>query len=56
MKRKRYSEEQIAFGLRQAKNGIMVEEVCRKLGRLRGDVLSLEEAVRRHGCGRASTG
>jgi putative transposase len=32
MKRKRYSNEQIAFALRQAENGTMVEEVCRKLG------------------------
>ena len=32
MKRKRYSDEQIAFALRQAENGITVEEVCRKLG------------------------
>jgi putative transposase len=30
MKRKRYSNEQIAFALRQ--NGTTVEEVCRKLG------------------------
>jgi len=32
MKRKRYSNEQIAFALRQAENGTTVEEVCRKLG------------------------
>lgn len=32
MKRKRYSDEQIAFALRQAENGTTVEEVCRKLG------------------------
>ena len=32
MKRKRYSDEQIAFALRQAETGITVEEVCRKLG------------------------
>ena len=32
MKRKRYSEKQIAFALRQTENGITVEEVCRKLG------------------------
>jgi putative transposase len=32
MKRKRYSDEQIAFALRQAESGILVEEVCRKLG------------------------
>ncbi len=32
MKRKRYADEQIAFALRQAENGMTVEEVCRKLG------------------------
>ena len=32
MKRTRFSEEQIAFALRQAEAGSSVEEVCRKLG------------------------
>lgn len=32
MKRKRYSDEQIAFALRQAENGTAVEEICRKMG------------------------
>ncbi len=32
MKRKRYSDEQIAFALRQAENGTLVDEICRKLG------------------------
>jgi putative transposase len=32
MKRKRFSEERIAFALRQAEAGNSVEEVCRKLG------------------------
>jgi putative transposase len=31
MKRKRYSDEQIAFALRQAENGV-TDDVCRKLG------------------------
>ena len=31
MKRKRFTEEQIAFALRQAEGGIPVKEVCRKL-------------------------
>jgi putative transposase len=30
--KKRFSEEQIAFALRQAEGGIPVTEVCRKLG------------------------
>ena len=32
MKRKRFSEEQIAFALRQAESGTAVTEVIRKLG------------------------
>src|ERR1700712_5545361 len=32
MKWKRYSDEQIAFALRQADSGTAVEEICRKLG------------------------
>jgi putative transposase len=32
MKRKRDRNEQIAFALRQAENGTLVEEVCRKTG------------------------
>ena len=32
MKRSKYTEQQIAFGLKQAELGTPVEEVCRKLG------------------------
>ena len=32
MKRKRFSEEQIAFALRQAETGTAVKEIIRKLG------------------------
>ena len=32
MKRKRYTEEQIAYALRQAEAGTPVTEICRKLG------------------------
>lgn len=32
MKKKRYTEEQIAFALRQADSGVPVSEVIRKLG------------------------
>ena len=32
MKRKRFTEEQIAFALRQAEAGTPVEEICRKMG------------------------
>jgi putative transposase len=32
MKRKRFSEEQIAFALRRADSGTTIEEICRKMG------------------------
>ncbi len=35
MKKTRYTEEQIAFALKQAETGTRVGEVCRKMGFLR---------------------
>jgi putative transposase len=32
MEQKRYTDEQIAFALRQAESGTAVAEICRKLG------------------------
>ena len=32
MKSSRYTPEQVAFGLRQAEDGKLVSEVCRKMG------------------------
>jgi putative transposase len=32
MKRKRYTDEQIGFALRQAESGTAVEAICRKMG------------------------
>ena len=32
MKKKRYTDEQIAYALRQAESGTPIVEVCRKLG------------------------
>lgn len=32
MKKTRYTEEQIAFALKQSETGTRVEEVCRKMG------------------------
>jgi len=32
MKKSKFTEQQIAFALKQAENGISVEEVCRKMG------------------------
>ncbi|MGH1574241.1 transposase [Methylobacterium sp. P31] len=46
---KRFSNEQIAFALWQAENGVTVDEVCRKMGASEPTCLTLEEAVRRHG-------
>ena len=32
MKRKRYTDEQSSFALRQAESGTAVEEICRRMG------------------------
>ena len=32
MKRKRYSEEQIIYALKQAESGVKITDICRKLG------------------------
>lgn len=32
MKRKRYTDEQISFALRQAESGTSVDEICRRMG------------------------
>lgn len=32
MKRSKYSDEQIAFALKQAETGTRVQEICRKMG------------------------
>ncbi len=32
MKRKRFTDEQVAFALRHAESGTAVDEICRKLG------------------------
>ena len=49
MPRKRFTNEQIAFALRQAENGATVDEVCRKMGVSGPTFYRLEETVRRHG-------
>ncbi len=50
MKKTRYTEEQIAFALKQAETGTRVEEVCRKMGISECDILQLEEEVWGNGC------
>ena len=32
MKKSKFTEEQIVFALKQAENGTMIEEICRKMG------------------------
>lgn len=54
MKGKRFTEEQSGFTLRQAKSGIAVEEICRKIASQRSDVLAEKEKIQGHG-GRRST-
>ncbi len=46
MKKTKYTEEQIAFTLKQAETGTPVQEVIRKMGNFRADLLQLEEEVR----------
>jgi hypothetical protein len=52
MKRSKFTEQQIAFGLQQAESGTQVAEVCRK-GHLGSDVLShlplRTQSAARHG-------
>ena len=46
MKRSRYSDEQIAYALRQAETGTAVADVCRQLGISGATLLRLQEEVR----------
>lgn len=45
MKKSKFTEEQIAFALRQAESGTRVAEVCRKMD-IRADLFPMEEEVR----------
>ncbi|STW13336.1 putative transposase-like protein [Klebsiella pneumoniae subsp. rhinoscleromatis] len=42
MKKTRYTEEQIAFALKQAETGTRVEEVCRKMAFLKPHFTSMD--------------
>ena len=55
MKKSKFTDEQIAFALRQAETGTIVAEVCRKMGVSEAAFLQLEEEVRRVGSGRGSS-
>lgn len=52
MKRKRFSEEQIAFALRQAESGTTIEEICRKMGVSEPTFYRWKKSLCRHGCER----
>lgn len=54
MKKSKFSDEQIAFALKQAESGTRVSEICRKLGICDATFLFLEEEVLWHGHGRAA--
>ena len=54
MKRSRFSEEQVAYALRQAESGTPVGDVCRQLGV--SDLLRLEEALQTPWRERSATG
>ena len=49
--KKRFTEEQKAFALRQAESGVPVQEILRKMGISEPTVLPLEAKIRRHGRG-----
>jgi hypothetical protein len=54
MKRSKFTEQQIAFALKQAELGTAVDDVCRKLG-ISEAVLQLEKEIRRPGTVRAAS-
>jgi hypothetical protein len=47
MRKSRFTEEQIAFALKQAETGTPVAEVIRRNGRFGADLLPVEEALQR---------
>ena len=54
MKKSRFTEEQIAFALKQAETGTPVAEVLRRMGISEQTCLTLEEALRWLGDGRVA--
>jgi putative transposase len=49
MKRSKFSEEQVAYALRQVEAGTAVPDMCRQLGVSEATFLRLEEEVRASG-------
>ena len=52
MPRRRFTNEQIAFALRQSESGATVEEICRKMGVSEPTFYRWKKAVRWDGCAR----
>ena len=46
MNRSKFSEEQVAYALRQAESGTLVGDVCRQLGVSEATFYGVEEEVR----------
>jgi len=53
MKKSRFTEERIAFALRQAETGTKATEVCRKMGISEAIFYNWKKEVRWAGCERA---
>ena len=53
MKKSRFTEEQIAFALRQAETSAKATEVCRKMGISEATFYNWKNEVRWAGCERA---
>ena len=50
MKRSKFSEEQVAYALRQTEAGTAVADVCRQLGVSVATFFRVEEKIRAFGC------
>ena len=55
MRKSKFTEDQIAFALKQNELGISVDEVCRKMGISEATFYVWEEEVQRHRAVRAAS-